>query len=136
MIIMDPEKQKMITCKNHKYDECMYQTLTRMMQDGTVDNCTIPWILNNARICNETNDIKKAFQIHWDHVLIQKGNCDTPCHKVIVDVHGKNSEKIENKTGEIWSYFSFDVAKGEEHLLYTGITVVAEVSNIKFRMFI
>ena len=61
--------------------------------------------------------------------LNQKSICDSPCHKVVVDIHGKNRINQNNTYGDLWSYFSYDVAKGEEHMLYTGINVAAEVST-------
>ena len=55
-------EHEIITCRHHKYDECMYHKLKRMMQDATEDNCTVPWILNNSRICRKPKDIKTAFE--------------------------------------------------------------------------
>ena len=124
------DDNEMITCRNHKYDDCMYETLTRMMQVATEDNCTVPWILNNDRICQNSKDIEIAFEIHWNNFLNQKSICDSPCHKVVVDIHGKNRVNKNHTHGDLWSYFSYDVAKGEEHMLYTGINVVAEVTII------
>ena len=60
------DDNKMITCQNHKYDDCMYETLTRMMQVATEDNCTVPWILNNNRICQKSKDIINPIHVFPD----------------------------------------------------------------------
>ena len=122
-----------MTCRNHKYDDCMYQTLNRMMKKATEDNCTVPWILNTDKICRKAKDITNAFWMYYTQFLNQKTICDYPCIKVIIDVHGKNYENIKNLTGGLTSFFAFDVAKGEENLLYTGINVAAEVKNTMFK---
>ena len=121
--------RKRMTCRNHKYDDCMYQTLNRMMKEATEDSCSVPWILNTDNICRKKKDINATFWIHWTQFLNQKTICDYPCLKVIIDVHGKNYESIKSNSGDLWSFFAFDVAKGEENLLYTGINVAAEVRN-------
>ena len=119
-----------LSCKHHNYDACIYQALRSHMQNNTEDNCTVPWIPKNDKICKKPNDISTAFWITWNRSLNQKEDCDSPCHKMIIDVHGKNYRKYnttKRNYGELYSYFSLDVAKSEEQYFYDVYRLMADV---------
>ena len=127
-----------ISCKDHKYDNCMYHALEGIMKTETEDNCTVPWIRNNDNICTKQKDMQTAFWIHWNRSLNQKRDCDIACRKMFVDVHGKNFEESNDTSnyGQLFTYFSLDVAKGEERHLYSAYSLVAEVYIYIFRIYI
>ena len=98
------EKNK--TCSNIPYDQCMYNALVKRMQENTKDNCTVPFIRNNTNICTETEDIKESFLVAIRRITNQYGDCDVPCHSLVVNVGGKNTKTYSTrKYGEMYAYF-------------------------------
>ena len=61
-----------LTCSLHDYDNCIYRMLEREMVANTVDNCTVPWVPNNSRICTKPNDVNTTFWIAWNRLTNQK----------------------------------------------------------------
>ena len=61
-----------VTCSESHYDDCIYRMLEREMVSNTVDNCTVPWVPNNAKICSSQKDINTTFWIAWDRITNTK----------------------------------------------------------------
>ena len=118
------------SCSTGVYDDCMYETLARLMRLATEDNCTVPWILDNTRICTKEKDINASFWIGWNHVTNQQRDCYRPCHTMTVELGAKNYRKPASNGGtRINIYFSPQVEKITEHHLYTPITMLADVGG-------
>ena len=119
-----------LSCKIYNYDECMYENLRMHMKAETEDNCTVPWILGNKKICKKPRDIESAFWIHYNRSTNQKEDCATKCHMISANVLGKNFEKFgRNDSAMLYSYFSLDVEKRREQYLYDAYRLMAEVNN-------
>ena len=119
------------SCSNEKYDYCIYEALARVMKENTKDNCTVPY-MRNKKICKNPDDIKTAFDIHWNRVTNQQKDCKFPCHSLNVNLGGKN---YENKTvekqpyGVYYMYFPPRVTTLVERSLYTPLNLFAEVGG-------
>ena len=70
---MRPEKEEN-NCKEHDFDDCLYNALEREMTSQTKENCTVPWTRNNSKICTNSEDIEKAFSISWNRGTNQVNN--------------------------------------------------------------
>ena len=59
------------------YDNCIYNRITKMMND--VAGCTVPYVLENDNICENSADLNKAYNIHYTHITNQENTCPSPC---------------------------------------------------------
>ena len=41
------------SCTELLHDQCIYSTLEHLMRAQTEDNCTVPWVRDNANICTK-----------------------------------------------------------------------------------
>ena len=130
--------QEVIEIPNHKgrscssgvYDDCMYKKLAMLMRLATEDNCTVPWVLDNTRICTKEKDINSSFWIGWNHVTNQQRVRSRPCHTMTVQLGAKNYKKSNGIGGPIIHiYFSPLVEKITEHYLYTPVSMLADVGG-------
>ena len=119
------------SCSYHKYDDCMYSSLYHWMINSTKDHCTVPWIRNNNKICTKAEDINKAFMIAYNRVTNQHNDCDTPCHRLIVDLGAKEMIKLDNnKTSAVFHfYFPQKMLVIKENYLYTVLNLLAEIGG-------
>ena len=46
--------------------------LEREMGAQTEENCTVPWVPNNEKICDGPKDVNTSFWIAWNRVTNQK----------------------------------------------------------------
>ena len=120
------------SCKKYNYDQCMYENLHWRMKAATKDNCTVPWIPKNDRICKTEEDRRLAFFTHFNRSTNQMDDCATKCHILSANVLGKNYESTGSKDFSLmYSYFSLDVEKRKEVYLYTIYRLTAEVFSLK-----
>ena len=119
------------TCSYHKYDECMYSKLHHWMITSTRENCTVPWIRKNDRICTNDEDINTAFWIAYNRVTNQYNDCETPCHRLIVDLGAKEVITLDNnKTSALFHlYFPQKMLVIKENYLYTVLNLLAEIGG-------
>ena len=126
-------------CSHGSYDKCMYDKLAKIMKKETEEQCTVPWILDNEKICSNTNDTHTAFWIAWNRITNQERDCLTPCHTTMVHVSGKNQEHLlkYKKYSQMFSYFSAQVPKSKEHYVFSIIKLVAQIGGYigLFRLF-
>ena len=118
------------SCSYHKYDNCMYSKLYELMINKTKDHCTVPWIRNNVRICTKPEDINETFWIAYNRVTNQYNDCDSPCHRLIVDLGAKETITLDNQTSaNFHMYFPQKMLVIKENYLYTVLNLLAEIGG-------
>ena len=80
-----------ITCSNDPFDKCMDNALVEAMKNVTEDNCTIPIVMDNSKICRKPLDIKNAFYIARTRMLNEAKDCDFSCKTLLVTIGGKTN---------------------------------------------
>ena len=117
-------------CADHKFDPCLYNKLATIMKNQTKDNCTVPWVHQNDKICTNPKDIKAALSISDTRFTNQLQDCHRPCRSSTVDAVGQTYRKYPTwKHGELYVYFAYDVSKSKEHYFYTFYRLLAEVGG-------
>ena len=115
------------SCMHEEYDQCMYSALHDLMMKGTKSKCTVPWIPNNDRICTSPEDVNTTFWISWNHVTNQHNDCNSPCHRLLIDLGAKELTTLDDdKTATILLYFPQKMLVSKEHFLYTILNLMAE----------
>ena len=135
------------TCSNINFDECVNMKKANLMLDKTTDNCTVPFIFQNEKICTQPNDIRIAYKISRRKFEGQRTtniDCDVPCKTLFTSFGGKaesvptppSDQQIEKGNGNVQQeqdnlklYFSPRVQKIQEHELYGFINLIAESGN-------
>ena len=86
------EKEQNVTktCSKEVYDDCIYGMLARVMRANTDDNCTVPYIRDDSKICTKPEDINTTFWIAWNRVTNQMKDCTIPCRSATVNLGAKN----------------------------------------------
>ena len=69
----------------------MDSALVKIMRQVTEDNCTIPIVMENEKICRKSDDIKKAFFIARTRMLNEAKDCDSSCKTLLVTIGGKTN---------------------------------------------
>ena len=147
------------TCSDINFDECLYQQREDEMRRQTKDNCTAPYTPNNNHICNDLDDIRKAYPIAMNkfegHKTGSAGaiNCAMNCKTLFVEVGAKSEsvsrKKLERKdvknfttgakemenlefyrTPNFKATFGPVIQKIEEHQLYTFMNLIAESGKV------
>ena len=117
-------------CSYQKFDTCMYDKLSSLMKEGTQEQCTVPWMLDNERICSNANDTDIAFWIAWNRITNQQKDCLSHCHATLVNVGGKNQKRDDDKDYSLmYCYFSSHVIKSQEHYFYNLIKLLAQLGG-------
>ena len=80
-----------ITCSNDPFDTCMDNALVETMRSVTEDNCTIPIVMDNSKICRKPLDIKNAFYVARTRMLNEAKDCDFSCKTLLVTIGGKTN---------------------------------------------
>ena len=118
------------TCSYELYDDCIYNSLTQKMRKNTEDNCTVPYVRDNSKICTKPKDINTTFWMAWNQGTLQQKDCSRPCHSAIVNVGALN---YQNKTGKGYGlyflYYAPRVTQTIEHFLYTTLNLFAEIGG-------
>ena len=118
------------SCSKEIYDDCMYEVVANLMKRNSEDNCTVPWIQDNKKICSKPNDINVTFWIGWNRITNQEKDCLAPCHTTLVNVGAKNYMKYNNRNySQVYFYFPSRVTKSEEHYLYSGLKLLAQIGG-------
>ena len=123
------------TCTNEIYDDCIYGMLARVMRENTEDNCTVPYVRDDSKICTKPNDINTTFWIAWNRVTNQKKDCNVPCHSASVNLGAKNYQKEPNSTiasqthALLYLYYAPRATQSIEHWLYTILSLFAEIGG-------
>ena len=100
------------------------------MKRNTADECTVPWIKDNSKICSTSDDINTTFWIAWNRITNQKKDCFPPCDATLVNVGAKNREELEHKNySQVYFYFSPRVMKSEEHYLYSFLKLIGQIGG-------
>ena len=69
----------------------MDNALVDTMRQVTEDNCTIPIVMENDKICRKPEDIKKAFLVARTRMLNEAKDCDFSCKTLLVTIGGKTN---------------------------------------------
>ena len=120
------------SCGKEEYNNCMYSKLAGWMKNETEDGCTVPWILDDKKICTKDADINKAFWIYWNRVTNQRKDCLSPCNQLLIDVGSKDIDRKplnNNQTSQLLLYFPPRVLRSNENYLYTILTLLAEIGG-------
>ena len=117
------------SCSHETYDDCMYETLANLMKDNSKDHCTVPWIMDNARICTDPKDINATFWIGWNRITNQENDCLSPCDTITVDIGAKNYQTHDKNYSQMYLYFPSRVTKSEEHYLYTFLKLIGQIGG-------
>ena len=65
----------------------MDNALVDTMRKVTEDNCTIPIVMDNSKICTKPEDIKKAFFVARTRMLNEANDCDFSCKTLLIMSH-------------------------------------------------
>ena len=120
------------TCSHEFFDDCIYNTLTRLMRENTEDNCTVPYVRDDSKICTKPKDINATFWIAWNRVTNQKKDCNVPCRSATVSLGAKN---YQNKTvkaedyAKLYLYYAPRVTQNIENWLYTSLNLFAQIGG-------
>ena len=117
------------TCMTENYDDCIYNMLTSEMRKNTEDNCTVPYVRDDRKICTKQKDINTTFWIAWNRVTNQQLDCNIPCHSLTVNLGAKNYQNTTKSYGLLYLYYAPRVTQSEEHLLYTLLNLFAEIGG-------
>ena len=85
------------TCMKESYEDCIYNMLTEEMKKNTEDNCTVPYVRDDTKICSKDSDKNTTFWIERNRVTNQQMDCNIPCHSLTVNLGAKN---YQNNTVE------------------------------------
>ena len=118
------------SCSHEIYDDCMYETVARIMKEQSEQHCTVPWIRNNTNICATPKDINTTFWIGWNRITNQERDCLSPCRTTNVNLGAKNYEKLEADTHSlVYFYFPSRVSKSQENYLYTFLKLIGQIGG-------
>ena len=118
------------SCSYHVYDDCMYTKVVDIMRKSTKEQCTVPWVRDNANICYLPTDINTTFWIAWNRITNQKKDCLRPCRATLVSVGAKNYKQLGHQNfSQAYFYFSPSVMKSEEHYEYSFLKFVGQVGG-------
>ena len=118
-----------LSCEMSQFDTCIHGKLVQMMEENF--GCTTPWFVgNNSRICTDPEKVRGSFDIMYTRSTNQMNDCNVPCHRLETFVSGKNTDtaKTENET-KINLYFQPSTMISEEHILYTAVSLFAEIGG-------
>ena len=117
-------------CSHDAYDDCMYETMASLMKENTKENCTVPWIRSNEKICSHPKDINTTFWIGWNRITNQRKDCLPPCHTTITNIGAKNFQKLKDKNyGYMYLYFPSRVVCSEEKYLYSILKLIGQIGG-------
>ena len=126
IILYDSDRK----CSYEPYDTCIYKMLTKVMVEESENDCTVPWVLDNSRICTKPDDINKTFWIAWSRITNQKRDCLKPCHTTLINVGAKNElTNEENEYAQLYAYFSSNVVQSREHYFITVIKLAGQIGG-------
>ena len=123
-----PENDGSYSCKDYDYDqECVYKKYEEIRKI-TSDNCTIPWALNNSKICTALKDVQTAYQ--RVEIIDQDERIDCPKKCVSMPIlltGGEVSSRPDEISLRLW--FQPLIDQSVEKELYTFLSLLAEVGG-------
>ena len=112
------------------FDSCMYSNLYEMMMEEV--GCTVPWLPDKSNICTDKAKRDKAFEVYQANRRNQKDICPNSCLFTNMyfgpPVTGVNGVERENYAWGIF-YFRRDIKTTTEYLLYTLLSMIAEIGG-------
>ena len=118
------------SCSHEAYDMCMYNKMSEVMKMNTEDECTVPWIRNNNRICSKSIDINTTFWIAWNRITNQKKDCFPPCDATLVNVGAKNRIELDHQNySKVYLYFAPRVMRSEEHYVFSFLKLIGQIGG-------
>ena len=114
---------------NESYDDCMYSKLYDIMMDKV--GCTVPWLTNKTNICTDASKSQQAFEVYQQNRRNQGHICPKSClfTNVYFDpISGINDPIRKNYAWGVF-YFRRDVKKTTEYVLYTLLSMAAEIGG-------
>ena len=124
------QTEEIKTCSHYDYDKCMYNAITTIMRNDTMDNCTTPFVLDTHKICTRSEDIKVSYLVGLRRMENQGGDCAIPCRSLFITVGNRSLKKYKNrKYGEFFAYYRSRVYIVKEYYLYTILNFIAEVGK-------
>ena len=126
--------KKRKTCSMELYDDCIYNKLTKLMRDNTEDNCTVPYVPGDSKICTKPNDINTTFWIEFNRGRNQEQDCNMPCRSTTVNLGAKNYKykmgtSYQNKYAIMTLYYAPRFTQSTERHLYTSLNLFAEIGG-------
>ena len=112
------------------FDSCMYTKLHKMMMDEV--GCTVPWMPDKSNICVQEDKRKAAFEVYQQNRRNQKDICPNSCLFTNMyfgpPVTGDNgADRLQYAWGVF--YFRRDIKTTTEYLLYTLLSMLAEIGG-------
>ena len=118
------------TCTHEAYDDCIHEKIADIMRQNTNENCTVPWIRSNEKICTHPSDTNTSFWIGWNRITNQMKDCLNPCHTTITNIGAKNFQKLDDDTyGFMYLYFLSRVVVSEEKYLYSFLKLIGQIGG-------
>ncbi|CAB4057138.1 unnamed protein product [Lepeophtheirus salmonis] len=85
---------------------------------------------STQKICDDFPNINKTFWIAWNRITNQEKDCPNPCDFFLINIGDKNFLRLENPNISYSSYyFASKVTLNEEHYLYSGLVLFAEIGG-------
>ena len=127
-VITQLEKSgKCVSNPETEYDHCITEKMYQLMMNET--GCTVPWVTNKNKICSDKTSSKKAFQIYQENRRNQNGICPNSCNFTDVNLGPPIIENGKNSIARIVFYFKQDVKTSHEYLIYTELSMLAEIGG-------
>lgn len=112
------------------FDSCMYSNLHRLMMEQV--GCTVPWLPDKSNICTQESKRKEAFDVYQANRRNQKDICPNSCLFTNMyfgpPVTGVNGVERQNVAWGVF-YFRRDIKTTNEYLLYTLLSMLAEIGG-------
>ena len=108
------------------YDECIYDKLMKMMISKV--GCTVPWLPDKSKICDDDTKASLAFQIYQKNRRNQRDICSSPCHftNMYFSPMVTGDYSYKNKTWGVF-YFRRNIKTTFEYILYSLFSMAAEI---------
>ena len=110
------------------YDDCIYSNLHQLMMDKV--GCTVPWLPKKDKICDTLAKSKEAFDVYQGNRRNQDYICPKSCIFTNMNfgppVTGTNTPDHKQYAWATF-YFRRDVKNTSEYVVYTTLTMIAEI---------
>lgn len=125
---MQKQQRDMSNCETYNYDNgCWYDKFERDIRSATLDNCTIPWAINNTNICTKRETVQSAL-MSLDKIVKERFSCPKSCLSMPISLTGG---AIQGPPGKVSLKLRFSpyVQVSKEEDLYTVLSLIAEVGG-------
>merc|ERR1711962_1224646 len=107
----------------------MYSKLYQFLQSNTTTNCTVPYFPHNDKVCTSQADRDNAFSTHYSRITNQFKDCEDPCDFLLLTLGGQNRKETDTDVSLVYFYFQSRTMVNEESLLYTPLSLFAEIGG-------